>query len=235
MNRRLIAVIRREYVSIVTRKSFWAGTLLVPLLIVVLGGISALSTKSAKKSEQDQMGQAKVIEIDDPAHLISDSLLHAPVRRTADREGGAGRREGRARGRLDRLPGDPRPRVAHRDPREETWITQRQRFEPMAKSLLKDSILERVGDPNLIAVYNAKLPVKTISYKDGQPAQDISSMIVPGIFIALFYMLLVMSSNTLLTSMTEEKENRVIEMLLTSIRARDPPLLQARGTRVPSG
>lgn len=221
MNARLLSVTRREYVSIVTRKSFWIGTLLVPVLIVVLGGISALSAKSAKQSEKDQMGQAKRIVVDDPAHMISDRFLVPPIQRTSDRD--AALADVKA-GRIDALivyPAtlSPDSRIAVHE--KETWITQRGRFEPMAKSLLKDSILDRVGDPNLIAVYNAKLPIDSISYKDGRPAKDISALIVPGSFIVLFYLLLIMSSNTLLTSMTEEKENRVIEVLLTSIRTRE--------------
>ncbi|HEV8111362.1 MAG TPA: ABC transporter permease [Planctomycetota bacterium] len=221
MNARLFAVTRREYVSIVTRKSFWLGTLLIPLLIVVLGGISALSAKSAKQSEKAEMGKAKHIEVDDPGHMISDRFLVPPIQRTSDRE--AALAEVKA-GRIDALivyPAVLNPESHIAVHAKETWITQRDRFEPMAKSLLKDSILDRVGDPNLIAVYNAKLPIETISYKDGLPAKNISALIVPGSFIALFYMLLIMSSNTLLTSMTEEKENRVIEVLLTSIRTRE--------------
>jgi ABC-2 type transport system permease protein len=221
MNARLLVVTRREYVSIVTRKSFWVGTLLVPMLIVVLGGLSALSAKSAKASEKEQLGKAKHVEIDDPAHMISDRFIVPPIERTSDRA--AALAEVKA-GRIDALivyPAVLSPESGIQVHEKETWITQRDRFEPMAKSLLKDSILDRVGDPNLIAVYNAKLPVETVSYKDGRPAQDISALIVPGTFIVLFYMLLIMSSNTLLTSMTEEKENRVIEMLLTSIRPRE--------------
>ena len=45
-------------------------------------------------------------------------------------------------------------------------------------------------------------------------------MIVPGIFLAIFYFVTVFLSNRMLTSTTEEKENRVTEMILTSISAK---------------
>ena len=45
-------------------------------------------------------------------------------------------------------------------------------------------------------------------------------MIVPGIFLAIFYFITVFLSNRMLTSTTEEKENRVTEMILTSISAK---------------
>jgi ATP-dependent Na+ efflux pump len=45
-------------------------------------------------------------------------------------------------------------------------------------------------------------------------------MIAPGIFLFVFYFITVFLSNRMLTSTTEEKENRVTEIILTSISAR---------------
>ena len=58
MRRSLLVVARREYTSIVTRKSFWIATMLVPLLIAVLGAVSAISAKSAKKSQEGRLSAA---------------------------------------------------------------------------------------------------------------------------------------------------------------------------------
>ena len=221
MANKFLAVTRREYTSIVTKRSFWLATLLFPLLILILGGISALSAKSARKSEKDQLGQAKHIEVYDPSHTIQDALIQAPLQRTADRDAALAEVKS---GKIDALivyPEELNPAAHIEIHAKETWITQRNRFEPLAKSLLRDSILERVGDPGLIALFHANVPIDTTTYRNGEPAMHISALIVPGFFLILFYMLLLLSTNVLLTSMTEEKENRVVEMLLTSIRARD--------------
>jgi ABC-2 type transport system permease protein len=45
-------------------------------------------------------------------------------------------------------------------------------------------------------------------------------MLVPGAFLVIFYYIVGFLSNRMLTSMTEEKENRVTEMILTSISAK---------------
>ena len=45
-------------------------------------------------------------------------------------------------------------------------------------------------------------------------------MIAPGVFLVVFFMLIGFFGNQMLTSTTEEKENRVIEMLLTTVEAR---------------
>jgi ABC-2 type transport system permease protein len=58
------------------------------------------------------------------------------------------------------------------------------------------------------------------TYRNGTPYDSTRQMILPGIFLALFYFLIAFFGNQMLTSTTEEKENRVIEMILTTIEAR---------------
>ena len=45
-------------------------------------------------------------------------------------------------------------------------------------------------------------------------------MIVPGFFLVLFYLLIAFFGNQMLTSTIEEKENRTVEMLLTTVQAK---------------
>ena len=78
MTNRILVVARREYTSVVTKRSFWLATLLIPLLIVVLGAISAVSAKAAKKREVDRVGEAKVLAVHDPEHVIEDALVRPP-------------------------------------------------------------------------------------------------------------------------------------------------------------
>ena len=43
-------------------------------------------------------------------------------------------------------------------------------------------------------------------------------MIAPGLFLVIFFMLVTFFGNQMLTSSTEEKENRTVEMLLTMVK-----------------
>src|SRR5258706_14858308 len=83
MAHKLLVITRREYVSIVTKKSFWVATLLFPLLIVVLGGISAVSAKSAKESEAERLGEAKHIAGVDPSGAVQDAMIQPPLERAS--------------------------------------------------------------------------------------------------------------------------------------------------------
>lgn len=53
------------------------------------------------------------------------------------------------------------------------------------------------------------------------PSEVISRMIVPGVGLVLFYILIVMFGNRLTTAMVEEKENRISEIILTSMSPKD--------------
>ena len=53
------------------------------------------------------------------------------------------------------------------------------------------------------------------------PAEQIGAMIIPGVALALFYILICLFGNRLTTAMVEEKENRISEMILTSMSPKD--------------
>ncbi len=93
------------------------------------------------------------------------------------------------------------------------------RYEGVARSLLQQSVTADVS-ANIMTVLSDKITTSTITYKDSQVYNGITEAIVPGLFLVLFYILISTFGNRMLTSTVEEKENRVIEMILTTISAR---------------
>jgi len=81
------------------------------------------------------------------------------------------------------------------------------------------SSLEEQG-PEITAILQDKVGTTATTYRDGHPHDGFKELIAPGMFLVLFYFLIAMFGNQMLTSTTEEKENRVIEMILTTIEAR---------------
>jgi ABC-2 type transport system permease protein len=57
-----------------------------------------------------------------------------------------------------------------------------------------------------------------VTYTDGQEDKGFLKLIAPGLFLVLFYFMIATFGNQILTSVTEEKENRVIEMILATIK-----------------
>jgi ABC-2 type transport system permease protein len=93
------------------------------------------------------------------------------------------------------------------------------RYESVAKVLLSESVATTVS-PNVSTVLSGSINVNSTTYKDGKPYDGIQEMIPSAIFLVLFYIMIVTFGNQMLNSTTEEKENRVIEMILTTIEAR---------------
>ena len=93
------------------------------------------------------------------------------------------------------------------------------RYQSVAQSLLTQSVANKV-DTQTIAILQSKVAFATTNYKDGAVYNGFSQLIAPGLFLVLFYILIAMFGNQMLTSTTEEKENRVIEMILTTVKAK---------------
>jgi ABC-2 type transport system permease protein len=93
------------------------------------------------------------------------------------------------------------------------------RYDAVARSLLSSSVQTDVS-ANVLSVLKNTVTTSTTTFRDGQEFDPLKQMIFPGVFLVLFYLLIAFFGNQMLTSTTEEKENRVIEMILTTIEAR---------------
>ena len=89
------------------------------------------------------------------------------------------------------------------------------RYTGVAKALLSASVESSV-DANTKTIVRDSTKGKVITYRNGVEFDPAQQMILPGLFLVLFYLLIAFFGNQMLTSTTEEKENRVIEMLLTT-------------------
>lgn len=78
------------------------------------------------------------------------------------------------------------------------------------------------GNPDLIRFYEQPLNVQTVNLNPNpqQAQEDEESMLLPSLVIVLFYILLIGASSQLLNSVSHEKENRVVEILMSSMDAR---------------
>jgi ABC-2 type transport system permease protein len=104
----------------------------------------------------------------------------------------------------------------------------REEFNPIA-SISNTGDLDRLmssnllkNDPTIVRFYENPVNLDKVNLNPNpQEAQDSAeSMLVPTAVIVLFYILLIGSSSQLLNSVTHEKENRVIEILMSSLDAR---------------
>jgi len=97
-------------------------------------------------------------------------------------------------------------------------------YEAPLRSLLILSAVENV-DPIDFAVISGTVQIDTTNFTVDNTEFDmmsqIAKMVVPAIGLILFYILIVVFGNRLTTAMVEEKENRISEMILTTLKPRD--------------
>jgi ABC-2 type transport system permease protein len=90
-------------------------------------------------------------------------------------------------------------------------------YENVAIQLLVASSQAEIGNPTLAALAQGNVPVTSTTFVDGEVNPGFMGILPPLIFLILFFLTFVLLSNQMLTVTLEEKENRVTEMILTTV------------------
>jgi ABC-2 type transport system permease protein len=215
----LSTVIHFEVTRTLKKKSFWIMALGFPVLIMAIFVIIFLSNQSTS----DAIGQLKTqsfsIEVTDESGLVNPALLSALGAETitSKAQGIADVTSGNIDGYIF-YPSDISNGIIEIYGKN-VDIFNNARYESFAKYLLTSSVQAEVS-PQVKTVLSESFSTSLTVYRDGQVYEPVKEMILPGVFLILFYLLIAFFGNQMLTSTTEEKENRVIEMILTTIEAR---------------
>lgn len=215
----LSSVFQFEVIRTLKKKSFWITALAFPLVIAAVFAIIYFSNKATNDAASDTKNQQFSVAITDTSGVVQPSLIKAVHAKTF-RDKQAGIDEVKA-GRVDAYFYYPSDLVKQKVEvyAKDVGLFDNGRYQAVASQLLAQSVAGSVS-PEVTAILQDKIAFNSTTYKDGQTYDGIRQMIVPGIFLVLFYILIAFFGNQMLTSTTEEKENRVIEMILTTIEAR---------------
>lgn len=95
------------------------------------------------------------------------------------------------------------------------------KYPTIATNLLTSGAAEEVGSSELLQIAKGEdIETNQVTYSEGVEVRSFEQLVLPGIFLAVFFFIIIFLSGQMLTSTTEEKENRVIEMILTTVRPR---------------
>lgn len=219
---RLVA--RRDYVRTVRRRGFVAGTLLLPLGMTFIFALSSLSSTS--------FGQASgpVVVVNESAiPLTADPKITPDVvvvdRAEADRR--------LATNSISEYyvvpaqwPAQPTVLIVQQDQptgaRPQLAISRVAAAQTEMDLALRISLVRASGVPDsVLAQLVAPVSYQTVN-GSGEVVSDatiLTSYLVPYVFTLIFMLSIFITSGYLLQSVTEEKENRVVEILLSSIPA----------------
>lgn len=212
-------VMRFEIVRSLKKKSFWALALGFPLLFAAIFGIAFASNKSTEDAVANLNKQQFSFEITDDSGVVKPELITASGAVQIDsKEAGRAHAES---GSVDAYIYYPRDLATNKIEiyAKDVGIFDNAKYSAVAQALLTSSV--QGGVPaDVLAIIQGKVESEIKTYRDGKEFDSFKQMIAPGIFLVLFYLLIAFFGGQMLTSTTEEKENRVIEMILTTIEAR---------------
>lgn len=217
----LSTVIRFEVMRAIKKKSFWILAFSFPLMFAAIFGIIFLSNKATSDASKDIEKQKFSFVVTDESGVVNKAIVASMTGRVADPSEKTQLIDDVRSGVLEGYIAYPKDLTSQA---VEVYgknidIFTNGRYEGVAKTILSLSASGSV-DPSVSAVLEGNTKTSFTAYRDGEPYDSWQRMILPGIFLILFYFLIAFFGNQMLNSTIEEKENRVIEMILTTIEAR---------------
>ncbi len=212
-------VYKFEVLRTMKKKSFWILALTFPLIMAAILGIVVASNRTTQDAAQKMKNATFSLEVTDKSGLIKPGVL-AALKATVPVSKQAGINDVK-RGVVDAYFYYPADLASGKIEiyAKDVGIFDNGKYATVAQALLTQAVSSRVGAA-AAAVLSGKVQSNVSTYRNGTPYDSLKEALAPGVFLVLFYFLLAMFGNQMLTSTTEEKENRVIEMILTTVKAR---------------
>ena len=210
-------VFKFETIRVLKKPTFWLMALGFPLMFAALYGIMFWSQSTTMQAAKELEKQEFSLAVTDDSKLVRPELLMAAKTKTVEsKEAGINDVKN---GKIDAyiyFPKDiskQKVEVYGKD----VGLFQNGKYGAVAQSLLSQSVASNVSQAQ-VAILQNKVQVSSTTYLDGKEHGGINEMIAPGLFLVIFFMLVTFFGNQMLTSSTEEKENRTVEMLLTMVK-----------------
>lgn len=217
MGKQIWHVLQFEVTRTLKKPSFWILTLLFPVMIGAFAILGSLGGKSAAESTQIGASEHITFVYEDQSGMIDPAVAEAAGGQKVDNAEQF--KESVISGELDAVI------VYPKNLQEDlTTIVAKERglfanvaYDSLASSLVQESAEKEISNKQLIDMLKGRIRSDITTYKDGKKSGTFADVIAPGVFLILFYFSIVLLGNQMLNATVEEKENRVTEIILTSM------------------
>jgi len=220
---KLKSVIRHEYLTIVRQPSFWIVMIAIPVLIAVVFGLTFLGNQSSASRIEELSKDIKNVAIVDGSGLINKDVAAASNLSISQPSQTEDLRKQVQVGQATALivyPANLKQGGTYQIYLSTNDITQTSTVSSLADNLLRTSLFVPLGSAEVIALAQNGASATITTYENGSESAGINAYIAPGLFIILFYIIFAFSISYMLASVSEEKENRSMEMVLTYVKPR---------------
>lgn len=220
---KLRSVIRHEYLTIVKQPSFWIVMIAIPALIAFIGALMYFSTQASADKIKEIAKDLKNVAIVDKSGLLNKQVVASAELSLSPASQTEQLRQSVQNGEKEALvvfPNDLKETRNYTIYLNSTDITKMGSVSSLADSLLKTSLFLPLGSAEIIALAQNGASNTVVTYNEGRETAGVNEYAVPAIFIILFYIIFAFSVSYMLNSVSEEKENRSMEMVLTYVKPR---------------
>ena len=210
----LLMVTKFEFIRQIKKPSFWATILLIPAMIIVMFMISMFAGGGASEPTLDENTR---ITITDEANVLpKENPMVAKI----------SKEEGKKKVINDEtdlyfyIPADfkdtKKVGLYHISEGLDIFNTDGQ----VIKVVLKQALSSKFSDVEVAALTGNFEVADNKLTKTGEESNALGKAIIPGVILVLFFFFVTLFGGRLLMTVVEEKENRISEMILTSVSAK---------------
>lgn len=216
---KIILILQREYMTRVRKRSFWITTLITPLLITAIYAIPALLFFAG--------GDLKTIEVIDESNLFRDKFKSGKdyaytFKKASVTQAKADLKKNKVTA-LVHIPADiiDNPNGLEIFSEKSVGLNLQNDIENIVQAEVRNQRLKRAGiDTQIIEDNRVNVNAETYSLTEGQEKSSNTGVSMGlGYAIALLlYFVVFFSGSQVMNGVIEEKSNRIIEVIVSSVR-----------------
>lgn len=212
-------VINFEIMRMLKKPGFWVMALGFPLIFAAIIGIIFWSNQATAEAAKKLQEQEFSVAILDHSGLVDQQLVsQMKFQSVSSKQDGIERVKSQSLDGFVYVPADITKETVEVYG-QDVGLFQNERYSTVAETVLQASVDTKTS-PQVKAILQKHIRTSSTTYRNGVEYDVLKEMIVPGFFLVLFYILITFFGNQMLNSTVEEKENRTVEMLLTTLEAK---------------
>jgi ABC-2 type transport system permease protein len=210
-------VVGFEFMRTIKKRGFIIATLAIPVVFAIIFALVYASNSSTSANADAQKNSALTFTYTDASGLIPAPLAQAAGGTpTSDPAAALEAVKNGSSEAYFAYPADPATQPV-KVYGADKGMFENGKYEAVAKHLLTTAAQSRVNSPEVTAALSGGVKFDAETYRGGRVSGGIGSVIPPLLFLVIFYVSIILLSNQMLNSTLEEKENRVTEMILTTL------------------
>ena len=219
-NRKYITIAKFEFSKVVRKPSFWLSTLFLPILIAVVSLISGYSSiKAFENIDKIEQGFKKIYVVDNVG-IIDSSLIKEPLIVADSYDETIKKVRTDSSTAMINIPEsftqDLKYEFIYK--RGENLLSGSNMI-PAINGLIKQSVYSRINDPiaKKLFMQEPTGEVKSFDNNGILKTEGFTQYVLPIVSMVVFFIAVFISTSFLLDSVSSEKENRMIETMLSIV------------------